>query len=342
MQILHLSTQPAFRGGERQVAYLHEGLKTAGFDSRLVFNKACREFLSFDDSWGCAAGLQLSAFAFVNARTLENGILHAHDSRAFTLAMGISLLTGTPVVFSRKLASRIRHSAFNAWKYSRAARIVAISEAVAAEVTSAVKSANVEIIHDGVRCNPGLIRSDARSRLGLSDEAVVVGSVGYFTSEKNMPLLLELAKALDDEPRIVFVCIGWVDANARSAAPSNIVFAGIIPEASEYYSAFDCYVSTSIREGLGSALLDAVVRGIPVAALDAGGTRDIFPENDASLIPQGDTDRLIARVKQIVGSIDAEQAHAAELKKYVEKRFSVEAMVSSHVRLYESILAERH
>ena len=74
------------------------------------------------------------------------------------------------------------------------------------------------------------------------------------------------------------MCIGKADFRGMQL-PDNFFAITPKPNAVSFYNAFDLYISTSTREGLGSALIDAVVRDIPAVATDAGGTRDIFPEH---------------------------------------------------------------
>lgn len=339
LKILHLSTQPAFRGGERQLSMLHAGLLERGIDSHVIFEKRCAEFLSSTGTSGHPFGLGYAAASLKRAGVLKPCILHAHDSRAFSLASFIGKITGNPVVYTRKLINRVNPSACNKWKHTRAVKVVAISTGVAEQIRLSFPNVHVEIIPDGVRFDGQLERAEARNIMGVDDRAFVIGTVGYFTSEKNPAFLIELARGLTNSSHVTIVCIGAVSDDVRRAAPPNMIFTGIVPDAVRLYSGFDTYISTSVREGLGSALLDAVVRGIPTVALDAGGTKDIYPTGDVSLIPQSDPPRMITRLRQILDNPTEARMHAAKIQGRAQNLFSVENLILSHVRLYESIHA---
>jgi glycosyltransferase involved in cell wall biosynthesis len=115
------------------------------------------------------------------------------------------------------------------------------------------------------------------------------------------------------------------------------VLAGTIPKASDLYSAFDYYLSTSTKEGLGSALLDAVTRGITAVALDSGGSRDIFEEGDSNHCV---TERLfLERVEYYLkGGVD----NLKDIRRdSVRERFSVEQLVKNHIEVYKKVIESR-
>jgi glycosyltransferase involved in cell wall biosynthesis len=92
-----------------------------------------------------------------------------------------------------------------------------------------------------------------------------------------------------------------------------------------------------MNEGLGSALIDAVVRDIPVVAVDAGGTRDIFPEN-RPLVSSGDESGLILSVKKIIDNHEKALSDAKKCGIRARAIFSVENMVNKTIEAYKSVI----
>ncbi|MCZ6767455.1 MAG: glycosyltransferase, partial [bacterium] len=115
----------------------------------------------------------------------------------------------------------------------------------------------------------------------------------------------------------------------------NVAAIGKVPVATDYYSAFDLYVSTSTREGLGSALIDAVVRDVPVVALDSGGVRDVLPEGVCVAADEGE---FLDAVGKAVTDYEMAKREAQEHGVRVRSDFAVERMVEETLAVYEDVV----
>jgi glycosyltransferase involved in cell wall biosynthesis len=270
-------------------------------------------------------------------------ILHCHDSKAFTLGSLVGRIGRIPVVTTRRVAFPIRPTAFNRWKFRRAAAVVAISMAVAEIVARVASRSRIVLVPDGVSPEgPILPRSEARRELGLPAEGRVIGTVGYFTREKNLPLMFRLAEAMGNEtPPAVVACIGPMDdgATKRAASSKHLMATGPVPDASRYYAALDVYVSPSTSEGLGTSLLDAVVRDIPAVAYDAGGTRDVYPTGAAWLVPCGDEVAMVETVRAVIRDLDPARQTARAYGTRARSLFSVSGMVDGNAAVYRRVLS---
>jgi len=346
--VLHISTGAAFRGGERQVALLHAGLRARGWKSMIAARSAgafagrgieglhCFPWRGEWDLAGLAGLLRL-------ARGVRPAILHCHDSHAFNHGSIVGALLGIPVAVTRRVWFAPRASIFDKWKYRRCAAIIAISRIIADQCAPFAAGRPVTVIHSAVEGAGGdLPRGNARKALGLPEGAPVAASVGHFTREKGMRLLLRAVDAcVSVHPEMRFALIGPMDAEAREECSRRAAISapGTMPDAHRYYGAFDLYLSASRKEGLGTALLDAVIRDIPVVATDAGGTRDLFPE-PWPLIDYRDAGAFAAAA--VRAARDLEQARAGARPAGVRARaaFSVDAMVGDTERIYRAVIEQ--
>ena len=164
----------------------------------------------------------------------------------------------------------------------------------------------------------------------------VIGAVAYFTEEKDLPLLASLARSLQSRfPSARVVCIGPVHGRVPEL-PENMVFAGFRDNAAQYYAAFDAFVSASPAEGLGSALLDAMVRDIPCIAVDGGGTRDLFPDRSA-LVKPGDAEGFAAAATHLIDRYQDARGVAATLGTRARGMFSIQTMVQRTIDVYRTV-----
>lgn len=115
-----------------------------------------------------------------------------------------------------------------------------------------------------------------RAELGIPPDAVVLGHVGRFETQKNHELLLRIAAAaIRREPRAFLVLVGdgplreRVDAAAtRLGVRDRVVFAKVRADVARVLRAFDVFVLPSLREGLPLVALEAQAAGLAIVLSD--------------------------------------------------------------------------
>jgi glycosyltransferase involved in cell wall biosynthesis len=345
LSILHLALGRRMRGGERQVRLLHEGLLDRGMRSLLVVRKgsalaiadvAHREILPWRGEWDLAGLWHLAGVC----RRERPQCIHCHDNHAFNHGIIAGALLGIPVLVTRRVLFSSNISPFDKWKFERCAKVVAVSSAVAEECRKMADEDKIEIVHSAVMWEPsGLAVREARSALGIPETCFSIGTVGHFTSEKNVRLIEYLADRLYQErPSARIVCVGPMELKiARLLSRcSNVITPGLMEKAADYYAAFNLYMSTSRKEGLGTALLDAIVRDIPAIATNAGGTIDLFPQG-WNLAPYGDSEQFARMAIDAIDNYRAAQDRAALAGKRAREMFSHGRLVDKMIQIYTEI-----
>jgi glycosyltransferase involved in cell wall biosynthesis len=79
------------------------------------------------------------------------------------------------------------------------------------------------------------------------------------------------------------------------------------------------------------------VRDIPCVAVDAGGTRDLFPE-DRQLVKRGDYEGFIAAVARLMDDYPAAQTAAKRCGERARNIFSADAMVEKTMAVYTTVI----
>ncbi len=113
-------------------------------------------------------------------------------------------------------------------------------------------------------------RASCRKRLGLEDNALVIGHVGSFTYLKNHRFLLEtfrIAAEKNSQARLLLVGGGEFMNQIKEQAvgcalAEKVIFAGVTDRVDEYLSAMDAFVLPSIEEGLSFVSLEAQASGL--------------------------------------------------------------------------------
>jgi Glycosyltransferase len=120
-------------------------------------------------------------------------------------------------------------------------------------------------------------REKIRRRYMLEDDSFVVGHVGRFAQQKNHMFLMDIFhEILKTKKRARLMLIGdgelRNEINKKSAdlgIKDNVIFCGVQDDASDFFSAFDCFVFPSLWEGLGLVLLEAQANGLDCIISDS-------------------------------------------------------------------------
>ena len=123
--------------------------------------------------------------------------------------------------------------------------------------------------------DPALKRA-MRERLGIPQDALVVGHVGRFAPQKNHDFLLDVfAEVLQREPRAHLMLVGsgnlleqCQEKAERLGIAPHVTFAGTSTSVWEFYQAMDVFVFPSTYEGLGIVAVEAQACGLPVVCAD--------------------------------------------------------------------------
>jgi hypothetical protein len=296
--ILHIDTGVEMRGGQWQALYLLRGLAAAGIGVRLLA-PANSPLLQ------AALAQQLDARP-LGLRTLSKAtpgvdLIHAHDARAHNFA----LLTGKPLVVSRRVAFPPGHGLASRRKYRRPARFIAVSDYVRQMLLDAgVAAERIEVVYDGVPIPPP-IKPEQRTRVLALDS----NDPGKGKS------ILEQAAALCDIP------ISFSSNLSRD-----------LPEAA-------LFVYITSLEGLGSAALLAMAYGVPVIASNVGGLPEIVVDGETGLLTSNQPTEVARTIQRLLSDRALAERLAARARIRVEKEFSIDRMVHETQRVYERILA---
>jgi glycosyltransferase involved in cell wall biosynthesis len=137
-------------------------------------------------------------------------------------------------------------------------------------------------------------RADARARLGVADDEILIGTVANLRATKGYPDLLVAAKTVTQTVAAArFVAVGrgpleheLRDQHARLGLGDRFRFLGYRPDAPAVMAAFDVFCLPSHYEGLPIAMMEALALGLPVVATRVGGVDELITDGeDAVLVP---------------------------------------------------------
>ncbi len=146
----------------------------------------------------------------------------------------------------------------------------------------------------------------AGSQAGAS--VPVVGLVGRLQPWKGQDRLLAAQAILRERGREIHTLIVGGDAHGLSSAyaaslpalvdrlglSGAVTLTGQVPDAGPYFEQMDVLVNASDPEPFGLVLLEAMARGVPVLAVDAGGPAEIVEDGRTGVLAASGTPRALA------------------------------------------------
>ena len=185
----------------------------------------------------------------------------------------------------------------------------------------------------------------ARADLGLPPDVEVVGTVGRLDVQKAPLDFVRMAGMVTAaRPGVRFVHIGdgpLADDVARRARALGVqlLLAGFRPDAARLASAFDVYAVTSLYEGVGRGLTEAMASARPVVATAVDGVVDLVePGSTGLLAPPGDVEALAAATVWMLEHPAEAGRMGAQARDRVRALFTTEVMCSALDEVYSRLL----
>jgi len=189
------------------------------------------------------------------------------------------------------------------------------------------------------------------AELWLPHHAPVVGNVAALVPHKGQRHLIEAASiVIQKVPDARFVIAG--EGELREALEQQIkhlglekhvLLAGFRPDVLSVHKAFDIFVMSSVTEGLGTSILDAMASGKPVVATAAGGIPEIVRDGRTGLlVPPRDHDAMAAAIVKLLRDEPLRRRMGAAGLSLANARFSAERMVRETLEVYQRAALRPH
>lgn len=283
-------------------------------------------------------------------------VVHTHTSKAGFLGRLAARVAGVPLILhtihelpqnsvrseKAKFVYRLLERLAARWAHHLVTVSYANERQILAErITSPAK---LTTIREGLELNryePAQPVAEVRSHFGIPPNALLVGTVARLEPAKGYNYLLEAFQIIRGaRPDTWLVCAGTghLESELRARGEKQVVFTGWVDDLVSTMLAFDVFVLSSLYEGLGIVLLEAMALGRPVVSTAVGGTTDVIVDGETGyLVPSRDPQALAARVLQLLADPERRAAFGAAGRKRVESEFRAEAADDAMLALYQRL-----
>lgn len=191
-----------------------------------------------------------------------------------------------------------------------------------------------------------------RRELGIPPNSPVIGLAANVCPGKGQEYFLEAAPlVLRRYPQAKFLLVGgrlknrsaYWDAlqqqTARLKLQREVIFTGRRSDMPELLAAMTVCVQASESEACPMAVLEASASGLPVVATNVGGTPEIVQDGVTGILIEPRSPGQIARaVLRLLDAPDAARQMGLAAAQRMQERFSLEACVETHARVYDTVL----
>ena len=186
------------------------------------------------------------------------------------------------------------------------------------------------------------MRKSVRKELDLTDNDIVLVSVGELSERKNHSVILKAMSRINNE-HIHLILVGegqlenYLEEKARDLSLSDRVhFLGFRRDVPSILCAADIFVFPSLWEGLGLAGIEAMYSGLPIIGSNRQGIKDYIINNKTGfLFEPTNAEQLCDSINMMLNDEKNTKKMALEGKKLIEM-FSIDNSIKALNEIYEA------
>ena len=366
MNIAHLNTERTFRGGERQVYFLIEGLLKKGIKSHLICNKNSKIKDKIRDNLPDIPIFEVEmkgefyppAVFLIRSYLKKNNIdiLHCHTSHAHTIGYFATLGLKTKLLVSRRVDFSIHRKGvkfLSLFKYNKMCdEIISISKTIKSILIEDGVKKRIIPVYSGVIPMPIMKKDEYKyifDEFGILENSIKIVNVAALEAHKGQEYLIkaysEVVKRFPNS-QLIIVGDGKLKEHLKELSrefniEKNVVFTGFRNDVPAFINAADIFVMSSLDEGLCTSILDALTLNKVVVATNAGGIPEIIKDGITGfLVEKGNVKSLSEKLIKVIENLDEYKEKFSNGRDYIMENFSVEKMVNGNYEVYKEMLGK--
>lgn len=295
---------------------------------------------------------------------LRPDVIHAHDPHGVAMAgMALSMdftarwnahRQAPALVASRRVDFHLKPNSFSRWKYRQVDCFIAASEAIRQMlIGDGIDASRVTTVHEGIDVDriDALPAVNVHEALWLPHQAPLVGNVAALVPHKGQRYLIEAAKQVVQKiPDARFVILGEGELREHLQhlvheyhLAKHVLLPGFRADAIGCIKGFDLFVMSSVTEGLGTSLLDAMACHKAVVGTRAGGIPEVVDAGTTGLLVEPrDSHGLAEAIVRLLNAREERERMGEAGYGRVRRRFTVERMVSETLAVYRRLQRQPH
>jgi glycosyltransferase involved in cell wall biosynthesis len=360
---LHIDTARTWRGGQNQVLLTVLGFRALNHRAVLVAHpegELYRRALEGPDLVPLAPRTEVDlSTAWKLSRIIRQAkpeIVHAHDPQAVAMAsLALSFAAPDPrpaIVASRRVDFHLQPNSFSRWKYRQVDMFIAASDAIRRILEhDGIPLSRIRVVHDGIDVAKiqRLPAVDIHAEYWLPHGAPVLANVGALVGHKGHKHLIEaIPHVVREVPDARLVIFGEGELRPQLERQikelhmeKHAMLVGFRRDVLQLVKSADLFVMSSITEGLGSTVLDAMAMKLAVVGTQAGGIPEAVEHGETGLlVPPGDARALAGAIVRLLKDSRLRERMGESGLRRVQQHFGVSLLLSATLAAYRQ--ANKH
>ncbi len=189
----------------------------------------------------------------------------------------------------------------------------------------------IKVIYHGIE----LEQANTQNRQGRPDQKqkkIIIGNAGRLTQQKGQHLFIDIAKEIKAKGidfKIQIAGTGDLEEKLKKDIlehnlQSYIEMLGFVPDIGGFMRSIDIFALTSLWEGFGYVIVEAMAEKKPVVAFDISSNPEIISNNETGyLVPVNDTKSFAEKLLELIQNDDLREKMGLRARKSVEERFEL-------------------
>ena len=287
-------------------------------------------------------------------------ILHAHVPEMGVIGWLASKFSGVKVVCFNMCNPIDQESAAQRFWLTWSARLCDHTICVTHSVKRVLRTKlprlserRISVIHDAVLSPDDIPPADEKTKCRIREEAgcedgeKLLVCVGRLTAQKGHTTLLKTMRILLDRGHSVKLALvgdGILEQELRRLATTlhldgKICWMGRREDIYDILQSADLFISTSVYEGFGIAILEAMAAGVPVVAPSLDTVNEFAQNGESSLlVTPGDPTAFAEAVERVITDSRLALALGGRARDRVKEGFTKDVMSHHYQNVYRMLL----
>ncbi len=340
----------AWGGGEKWHYDIAVRLKNKNYNITLITNKNSELFHKTVSSNIPTISIKISNFSFLNPfkilkisrlfkkHSINTVILNLpSDLKAAGLSAKIAGVN--KIIYRRGSAIPVKNSFLNRLLFRKIVTEIIVNSnetkrTLLVNNPNMIDENKIKLVYNGIDLKK-YDRTTSKIYKRTNNE-IILGSAGRLSKQKGQKYLIDIAKKLKSKNinfKILIAGEGELNNELRSYAKklkveNEVVFLGFVENIKSFMNSIDIFLLTSLWEGFGYVIVEAMACNKPVVAFNVSSNPEIITDNETGfLINNFDIDKFTDKIELLINNKELREKFGNKARTIVEKRFEIENTV---------------